>query len=207
MFPIEGHHAYLEEERKIPAWVLSDPRFADKIKIDRHRNAVFPHYNASGLCGYELKNRNFTGFAKGGEKGMWASAITAQDATLIIVEAAIDALSYHAIHRPENARYISMGGSLNPEQPVLIRAAIQRLPEGANLIIATDNDDGGDLLAEDIRRSAVEANRPDISAIEDRPEARGDDWNDVLRQDKPFTLKHSYRTALSHTPNAQRYSG
>jgi hypothetical protein len=34
---------------------------------------AFPHFDQLGLCGYELKNRNFTGFAPGGEKGLWSS--------------------------------------------------------------------------------------------------------------------------------------
>jgi hypothetical protein len=43
------------------------------IRMDVHGNAVFPHFDQSGLCGYELKNRSFTGFAPGGEKGLWSS--------------------------------------------------------------------------------------------------------------------------------------
>ncbi len=62
-----SRHPYLEQERNIPAAVLSDQRFAGCIRIDGRGNAVFPHFD-DGVCGYELKNRGFTGFSKGGEK-------------------------------------------------------------------------------------------------------------------------------------------
>jgi hypothetical protein len=39
----------------------------DCIRIDDYGNAVFPHYNREELCGLELKNRGFTGFASGEE--------------------------------------------------------------------------------------------------------------------------------------------
>ena len=61
-------HPYLERERRIPADLLGSARFAGRIRIDARRNAVFPHFDEEGLCGYELKNRNFTGFASGGKR-------------------------------------------------------------------------------------------------------------------------------------------
>ena len=181
MKPCPAQQAYLAGERCIPAQVLSDPRFAGKIKTDARGNVVFPHYNASGLCGYELKNRNFTGFAKGGEKGLWASAANSADTTLVIVEAAIDALSYHALRAPRQARYISIGGAMNPEQPALITAAINRLPADACVIIATDNDEGGNKLAEQVKALAAATQRSQTRVKEDRPPNRGQDWNDALK--------------------------
>ena len=59
--PINGSHAYLEQMRKISRCVLNDPIFAGRIHTDRRRNAVFPHYNSDGLCGFEIKNRDLPG--------------------------------------------------------------------------------------------------------------------------------------------------
>jgi Protein of unknown function (DUF3991) len=59
-------HPYLERDRRIPADLLGSGRFAGRIRIDARRNAVFAHFDEDGLCGYELKNRNFTGFATSG---------------------------------------------------------------------------------------------------------------------------------------------
>jgi hypothetical protein len=36
------------------------------VRIDSRGNAVFPHFDGAGLCGYEIKNQRFTGFAAGG---------------------------------------------------------------------------------------------------------------------------------------------
>lgn len=123
-------HRYLEEERGIPASLLRSERFADKIKADFRANAVFPHADQDGPCGYEIKNRNFTGFAKGGEKGLWFSAASKPDATLVIAESGIDALSYAVLHPDDHARYASTGRAMNPNQPALIRAAIEKMEQG-----------------------------------------------------------------------------
>jgi hypothetical protein len=42
---------------------------------------------------------------------------------------------------------VSFGGALNHQQPLLIRAGIQRLPLGATVRIATDNDKQGTTFA------------------------------------------------------------
>jgi hypothetical protein len=142
-----SRHAWLEEARRIPAAVLESPRFLRRLYTDGRGNAVFPHYDHDGVCGFEIKNRGFTGFAKGGEKGLWISAGGPADAALVIAESAIDALSYAALHPDANARYASTGGSLNPAQPELIAGAIRKLPAGAEVVIATDADQAGRDLA------------------------------------------------------------
>jgi len=60
-------HPYLESERALPAAVLASERFAGRIRLEfvesvRLPNAVFPHFDGQGLCGYEIKNHGFTGF-------------------------------------------------------------------------------------------------------------------------------------------------
>jgi hypothetical protein len=77
-------HACLEEERAIPRRLLLGPRFAGSIRVDFRTNAVFAHANQDGPCGYEIKNQGFTGFAKGGDKGLWLSAAWAGDMSLMI---------------------------------------------------------------------------------------------------------------------------
>ncbi len=99
-------HRYLEEERCIPAAILQNPRFAGKMKVDIRNNAIFPHYDRDGLCGYEIKNRNFTGFAKGGDKGLWFSAARKGDTCLVIAESTIDAISYAVLH-PEGGGHVT----------------------------------------------------------------------------------------------------
>lgn len=174
-------HPYLEQERGIPAAVLGSPRFAGKVRMDARRNAVFPHYDQDGLAGYEIKNRNFTGFPKGGEKGLWFSAVRKGDRHLVIAESAIDAISYAILHPEGAARYASIGGKMNPGQPALIRAAIERMPEGAVIIAATDNDPDGRVLAEEIETIMRATGRADLTFQADLPEGEGFDWNARLK--------------------------
>ena len=126
-------HGYLEGERGLPAGLLESERFAGRVRMDdsHYKNVIFPHFDLNGLCGYEIKNRGLTGFAKGGEKGLWMSHTRDDDNRLVVCESAIDALSYAALFLDDRARYASIGGKPNPQQPELIRAAVARMPDGA----------------------------------------------------------------------------
>jgi hypothetical protein len=174
-------HRYLEDERKIPAALLQSPRFAGKIKVDARANAIFPHADQDGPCGYEVKNHHFTGFSKGGEKGLWFSAARVGDTSLVIAESGIDALSYAALHLDAVTRYASTGGAMNANQPALIRSAIEKMGQGSRIVIATDNDAGGWELAEQIEAIARETSRAGLQIVQHLPEGEGDDWNDCLK--------------------------
>lgn len=175
------HHVYLEQERHIPAAVLQSIRFAGKVMTDAHNNAIFPHHDQDGVCGYEIKNQNFTGFSKGGEKGLWFSAAHKGDTRLVIAESAIDAISYHILHPDEHTRCASIGGKLNSSQPALICSAVERMPAGAEIILAMDADDGGRKLAGVIEEIAREVGQGK-AVIKDLPLKEGSDWNDQLKK-------------------------
>jgi hypothetical protein len=185
MKPLAGSR-YLEEERNLPAALLRGARFAGRLKGDVRGNAIFPHADQDGPCGYEIKNRGFTGFAKGSDKGLWFSAARAGDSALVIAESGIDALSYAALHPDEQARYASTGGTMNPNQPALIRSAIAKMGQGARVVIATDNDAPGRALADQLEAIAREAGREDLLIVRDLPAGEGSDWNDVLRASPPI---------------------
>jgi len=172
-------HRYLEEKRAIPRELLANPRFAGCALMDARSNAIFPHADKDGPCGYEIKNQGFTGFAPGGEKGLWMSRVRRADTVLVIAESAIDALSYAAMHPDENARYASFGGAMNPGQPALIHAAIERLPAGATVCIATDNDEDGAGFTVIIERLVAEMGRGDLAVARAVP-IDAKDWNDAL---------------------------
>ncbi|MCP5114434.1 MAG: DUF3991 domain-containing protein [bacterium] len=187
-------HGYLEQERKLPAAVLCEERFAGRIRIDGRGNAVFPHFDEKGLCGYELKNRNFTGFSRGGEKGLWVSVTRSGDSRLVIGESAIDALSYHVLHPDRGTRYASIGGQLNPKQPCLIRAAVEEMRAGTEVISAMDADEEGRKLGSVVRQAVEATGRQDLSFRHDEP-VSGKDWNDVLRREAGRSRSVSFPTA------------
>lgn len=110
-------HDYLVDARAIPPEVLLHERFAGRIRMDAHGNAVFPHWKDGSLCGFELKNQGFTGFSAGGAKVLWLINGFEADNALVVTKSAIDALSYFSLRRPATYRYASIGGSMNPTQP------------------------------------------------------------------------------------------
>jgi len=107
-------HRYLEEERAIPRSLLGHPCFAGRVLVDGRSNVVFPHADRDGPCGCEVKNRGFTGFAPGREKGLWISGVQRTDTTLVLADGGIGALSYAALHPYDGARYATFGGAMNP---------------------------------------------------------------------------------------------
>lgn len=166
--------------------VLALPRFAGRVRVDRRNNALFPHYDKDGLCGYEVKNKGFTGFAPGGVKGLWYSATKQTDHWLVFVESAINAYSFHLIHGGDGARYMSTGGEFSPQQrgnldlkqPGLLRLAMERMPEGSVIILGFDNDAAGDAFAAEVK-ALVPSGRKVRRMLPDP--ATGKDWNDMLK--------------------------
>jgi hypothetical protein len=173
-------HPYLENERGIPAALLASERFLGKIKIDARGNAVFPHFDAEGLSGYESKNKGFTSFSPGGTKALWISNKRADDDCMVFCESAIDALSHAVLFPADHARYASIGGNTNPQQPELIRAAAARMPVGSVIAAAMDADKDGRKLAEVVRRAVEMSGRSDLRFELHEPESFKD-WNDQLR--------------------------
>jgi hypothetical protein len=174
-------HPYLEGERCIPYDVLAAVRFSGFIKVDRRGNAVFPHFDELGLCGYEIKNAGYTGFSKGGEKGLWLSRSEDDDHRLVICESAIDALSHATLFPSGATRYVSLGGQMNKKQPALLTAMMSKLPANAEVIAATDNDDDGLRYADTLVQLLDNCARDDLQFSVHRPHDHKD-WNQVLQK-------------------------
>jgi len=167
---------YLTSQRGIDAETVKDPRFASVVRVDANKNAVFPHFDSQGLCGFELKNESFTGFARGGRKGLWHSSNIARATKIVICESAIDALSHAQLRDDPDAAYVSIGGSMNDQQPELIRRMFKSAAErDVKIILAMDNDDGGRKFVEQMRGIA---NETVVLIAVDMPKAK--DWNAEL---------------------------
>lgn len=172
--------AYLES-RGIPAALLTSARFAGCVRIDGHGNVAFPHVDETGaLCGFELKNDGWVGFASGGYKGVFLSNTAPTDRQLVIVEGAIDALSHALLFPAEDVRYASVGGQLGARQPAAIGAVLADLPGGSAVVLATDNDAPGEVLAGVLQGIFEGAGRPDLRCARQRPVEGFKDWNDIL---------------------------
>jgi uncharacterized protein DUF3991/Toprim domain-containing protein len=176
-------HSYLENERALPGSLLESNRFAGTVRIDGRKNAVFPHFDAQGLSGYELKNKGFTGFAPGGTKALWMSQELPDDNRLVLCESAIDALSHAVLFPDIRARYGSIGGKPSPEQLELIRAASARMPADSEIVAAMDADGDGAKLNDVVKKAVALTGRLDLRFSVQEPFGHKD-WNDQLR-DRP----------------------
>lgn len=169
-------HPYLTS-RGLGPDILGDSRFTDCVRVALlGNNPVWPHYDREGLCGYEIKGPDFTGFAKGGEKGLWTSRTETSDTRLVFTESAIDALSYHALHKDPHTRYMSTGGALSYKQRALIQGAIEKMPIGSEIVLAFDRDAAGEKLAQEVAAMDLQGRK----LVRPVP-TYGKDWNDELR--------------------------
>ncbi len=188
-------HAYLEE-RGISRETLSNPRFHGTWRQapGPHRAVLFLHRDESGTCGAEVKNARYTGFYRGGTKGLWMSTAQPTDRRLVIAESAIDALSYHQVNAHPRARYVSFAGEQTTKQPALIDRAISWMPAGSVIVAATDNDKAGHAFAKSI--ADLCSKHPHITFERHAP-ALGKDWNDHLQAlTRSRTIEPNQRSGL-----------
>lgn len=177
---VAKNHQYLEG-RGITGAVLCSKRFTGRIYEDHYQNAVFPHYNDSGVCGLELKNAEKAIFVRGSEKTFWRSNCEKGDDTLIIGEAVIDALSHSILFPNKTAIYAATGGGMSPDQCELLKELVTCCKHLKNIVIITDNDLGGDRLSERVRGILKDCSF-NGAVRRDSPKIIGCDWNDVLKK-------------------------
>jgi hypothetical protein len=171
---------YLQIYRAIPCLLLRYWRFEGMVRTDRRGNAVFPHYDLEGLCGYEMKNQDFTSFAPGGTKGLWLSRTILEDNRIVICESAIDAMSHSVLFQDGRARYASLGGTPTRSQVGLVQREMAKMPLESEIVAAMDADKAGRALAEMVRRAFATVGRGDRRFRSEEPKGFKD-WNDQLR--------------------------
>lgn len=171
LVPYSGR--YLTNTRKVDQAVIE----AFGVLQDGYGNACFVHRDDQGVGGWETKNKGFTGFSAGGEKGLFlARPDSSPIVRIVVAEAAIDLMSWAQFKHAPGTVYASTGGSVSPEQLEQLRAALARNP-GAEIVLAHDGDAGGDWMADQVRELAP----PGATVTRDRP-PEGLDWNEVLKQ-------------------------
>lgn len=188
-------HPYLAS-RAIGKELLTDVRFIGRVFMDRHGAAIFPHEDEQGLCGYEMKNVDFTGFPAGSEKGLWCSSQQPDDVRLVLCESGIDAISYHALHPDPLTRYASTGGGWSDKTRALLVGVAQELP-GGEIILAFDNDEQGRKYEAEAQQLLAATGK---TITTDLP-PEGKDWNQ--RHQDP-SHKHQERLQVSHPQGKHR---
>jgi Toprim-like len=179
--------------RGIRPQTLIDERFAGTVRIRPHSGEVlFPHSDQEGYTGFERKHPRYTLFATGGRRAVWHSTIRSADKVLVVAESGIDCLSYHQLNPRPDARYMSTGGTLSSTQAELLGRAIAKLPPDGAVVAATDNDEAGRKMADQLERIAHAA-RPGIAVEKPFPPRGHKDWNDVLKEHEHDFIQQAKR--------------
>ncbi|MEM9409513.1 MAG: toprim domain-containing protein [Planctomycetota bacterium] len=175
--PIDNSE-YLEN-RGLGNDLLQSDRFRGRVFVDRYGNLVFPHFLSGKVCGIELKNTERGLLVKGSQKTFWRSNVVPKDNALVITEAVIDALSYQAIYNRKNTMYLATGGGVSANQCSLLTDMLKAKISIKRVVVATDNDDGGDRIAKRVLKSVRQSGYPG-KIIRHNPSNVGGDWNDEL---------------------------
>ena len=159
--------------------------FGDSIRQDDRGNLLFAHRDYDGICGFEVKNKGFTGFSAGGEKALWFGRVGGRNERIVICESAIDALSYAQLYPFQNTLFVSFAGAWSPKQNNLIEALIGK-NKNAQFVLGVDRDSKGDAFSDRLGSMTQGLNvKRDIPVL-------GKDWNDQLRHQQKLELRHSY---------------
>lgn len=175
-----SHHDYLNG-RGIVSELLSSDRFKTTIYKDRYNNVSFPHFKTKQICGLELKGQETSLMVRGSEKTLWRSNLKKDDEHLIIAEAPIDALSYHALFSIQKAFYIATSGGISSNQLNLIEHALCVTSNFKNTVVIADHDEGGNRFFQKIEKHLSAKGIP-VAIKRHSPETHGNDWNDELMQ-------------------------
>jgi len=164
-------HKYLEG-RGIEQETLE--HFRGRVYTDQRGNAIFPHFDQEGISGLEIKNERFTGFSKGGEKGLWFHGPKPKDAERVVVcESAIDCMSHYQLQPSDKTLYVSTAGKMSPDAKENLQGLLNKYDQ-AEIVAAFDNDKDGQRFAQEL---ADMAGRNITNGLPHDAK----DWNDQLK--------------------------
>jgi DNA primase len=140
-------------------------------------NAIFLHTDSDGsVTGWEAKNQGFTGFSDGGQRLLYVARPDPDlpVSRIVITEAAIDALSYAQMYDVPGAIYVSTAGAaMSAEQKQQIVELVNS-NESAEIVLASDNDEGGHKMA-----ASIQALLPEVPMVRELSQTK--DWNEDLK--------------------------
>ena len=174
---------YLVNKRKIPAELIDRLHNIGLIDADINQNAMFfrheieANFTRGKAIGVSLRSAtgSWKGLSAGTKKDrcqFWFANKEGPPERIIVTEAPIDALSFAAkdLNDTRTTLYLSKDGS----GPIPVAEFEKVLARGGEIIVATDNDRAGELLAWKIAEQI-----PSITRVKPEPEYK--DWNDQLR--------------------------
>ncbi len=142
----------------------------EHIYFDWDKDKFFcPVYNEFGICGILEMNDNMKDkyFQKGSIKGIWTDKkVTKNIKTIVITESVADSLSLKELQQApdEEVLHIATLGRMGNDAKETLKAIFKRLP-GAEIVIATDNDEAGENIAGEVLEIAKDAGIENINRL------------------------------------------
>ncbi|MDJ0747460.1 MAG: toprim domain-containing protein [Xenococcaceae cyanobacterium MO_167.B27] len=168
---------YLVAKRGLPIYIVNELHYNGTVYADDKQNAVFIRKNEDDkLTGASLRgtynDSKFKGLAKGTERDAgWFTFKNGQGEIdrIVLTESPIDTLSAAAVsQKPETTLFISTDGSGSIPSAYLQ----QQLEQGKQILVAYDNDQAGEIMAEKVLDKLP-------GAVRVKPTI-GKDWNEQL---------------------------
>ena len=154
-----------------------------KVKYSAKDGAFYFLLNdVSGIAGIEKRTKEEKHIISGSRKGLFSDGDLSTAERILVFESPIDAISYDELKltRPGDFIVATMG-SVGEVAEEGLRAILSR-NKTAEVIVATDNDEGGEKIAEKISSLLVEIERSTDRAKRHAPNEK--DWNDELKVKK-----------------------
>ncbi|KAA5541983.1 toprim domain-containing protein [Adhaeribacter rhizoryzae] len=145
--------------RNISLDTLEKPEFTGRIFNVQYQdpqkpgllytNVAFPYHlaNDTRIVGLEIRNTSYKAHAEGSDRsnGIWYSNMPEKLDRIVLVESALDALSYRELRLPDNTLFVSYGGNLSLNQIQTIKELKLKGNTNTNFqyVLANDNDKKG----------------------------------------------------------------
>jgi len=161
-------------------WGIGNSKLAQmpKVKYGEDGYFYFMLSNLQGICGIEKRNDTEKHIIAGSEKGIFTDGNINEAKRIVIFESPIDMMSYKELGNGEISDFnICTMGSIGESAEKSLEAIFKRNRD-AQIVIAVDNDEGGDKLTNKIAEILnLDGNLE--RAVRHKPNTK--DWNDELR--------------------------
>jgi hypothetical protein len=173
---------YLVRKRGLDRGLVQRLMAEGRVYADARGNAVFPALDASGAVrGAELRGTGptpFHGLASGSSREATFSLTTMSADTslpqLVLVESAVDALSYAQLHPGQNLVVASTAGA----RPTLPSSLEKAAAEASGVVVAYDNDGPGRSMSSKLQE-ALQGLARRVSDV--MPVKPFKDWSEMLQ--------------------------
>jgi len=154
------------------------------VKRGKDHEYYFALSDLNGICGIERRTREDKHIISGSTKGVFVDGEIKEAKEIVIFESPVDMISYMELHNQiydTDRYYVCTMGSIGESAEKSLEAIFD-YNKDANIIVAVDNDQGGDTITEKIATILSRVDGNISRASRHKPTTK--DWNDDLKAEK-----------------------